>query len=112
MLVMEENKKNVAAEKATEQKKLSYDELNKIASDLHLSNQKLYARVQELQEMLSNRDFEYSSFFLNALFRVVDHAEMYDADFANWCIDNIKSAMHSFVENANPADAKKDGEAE
>lgn len=107
---MEENK--TKAGKAPEgQKKLSYEELNQIASDLHMSNQRLYSRVQELEDVLSRRDFEFSSFFMNSLFRVVDHAEMYDSDFIDWCIGNIKNAMYSFVQNTT-SEEKKDGKAE
>lgn len=106
---MEENKKNGQAPEP--RKKLSYEELNQMAGDLHLSNQKLYARVQELQDLLSRRDFEYTSFLLSSLFRVVDHLELYDDKFGEWAVQNIQDALTSLVESTKPKE-ETDGKAE
>ena len=107
---MEENKNKVEGKP----EKLSYEKLNEIASNLHVSNQKLYARVQELQEALSNREFEYTSFFLTMLFKVVEHAEMYNQDFVDWTIKNIEDALRSFMASVEQtqAEEKTDGKAE
>ena len=106
---MEENKK-----KQEQPEKLSYEKLNEIASNLHITNQKLYARVQELQEALSNKEFDYTSFFLSMLFKVVEHAEMYNAEFVEWTVKNIEDALRSFMASMEQAqtEEKSDGKAE
>lgn len=90
-----------------EQKKLSYEELEKIASDLHVQYQKLMAEYQKCLNALNSRDFEYTSFFLGSLFRVMDHPEMYKDEFVKWASENIEAALTAFAE-----DAQKSAEAE
>ena len=106
---MEEKKQNAQGAP----KKLSYEELAQAASDLQMSNQKLYARVQQLQEALEHREFEFTSFVLNALFKVVEHAEMYPADFLEKCIGNIVGAITEIIESNKPQEEEqKDVKAE
>lgn len=73
--------------------KLSYEELNKAASELHVQYQKLLTEYQKAMSMLQAKDFEYMSFFLQMLFKVVDHSEKYSADFSVWAIENIENMM-------------------
>ena len=80
---MEENKK-------TEQARLSYGELAKRFGELHLQYQKLVAEYQKAMEALNSRDFDYSSFFLSALFRVMEHPEMYNDKFVEWTGKHIE----------------------
>lgn len=90
-----------------EKKKLSYEELNKAASDLHVQYQKLFAEYQKVLEALNSRDFEYTSFFLQALFKVVEHPDMYKNDFVTWCTENIQAALTSFAESAKQNSASE-----
>ena len=92
-------------------KKLTYEELSKAASELHVQYQKLAGEYQKAMEALRNRDFEYTSFFLQMLFKVMEHPEMYKSEFVNWCSGNIESALVAFLENTKPqgeAQEKKD----
>lgn len=91
---MEEKKQN-----QPQQKKLSYEELSKAASELHVQYQKLMAEYQKALEALRNRDFDYTSFFLQMLFKVMDHPEMYKDEFVKWASDNIEAALTTFADN-------------
>ena len=105
---MEENK-------AKEQKKLSYEELNQAASELWQANQKLTQQIQQMQKALENRDFDYSSFFLSMLFKVTEHIDLYTDEFKKWTIENIQAALTSFaasyseLKDEEPGKAQKDG---
>ena len=106
--IMEENK-------AKEQKKLSYEELNQAASELWQANQKLTQQIQQMQKALENRDFDYSSFFLSMLFKVTEHIDLYTDEFKKWTIENIQAALTSFaasyseLKDKEPVKAQKDG---
>lgn len=89
--------------------KLSYEELEKVVSDLHVQYQKLMAEYQKCIKALNDRDFEYTSFFLGALFRVMEHPEMYNDEFVKWASENIEAALTSFAENAKK-EAEKEAE--
>lgn len=90
---MEEKNKN------QQPKKLSYEELSKAASELHVQYQKLVAEYQKAMEALQNRDFDYTSFFLQMLFKVMEHPEMYTDEFVKWASTNIEAALMSFADN-------------
>lgn len=83
------------------QKRLTYDELNKAASELHVQYQKLYAEYEKAMEALRNRDFDYTSFFLQMLFKVMEHPDMYTEKFVKWASGNIESALVAFAESAH-----------
>ena len=78
------------------QEKLSYEQLAKNFGELHLQYQKLYAEYQKAMEALNSRDFDYSSFFLSALFRVMEHPEMYNDKFVEWTGKHIEDALYAF----------------
>lgn len=100
---MEEKKQN-------QTKKLSYEELSKAASELHVQYQKLMAEYQKAVQALNSRDFDYTSFYLQMLFKVMEHPEMYTKEFTDWASKNIEGALTSFAENfKQPEDAEKDG---
>ena len=98
---MEENKT-----KKEEPKKLSYEELSQAASNLHVQYQKLLAQYQKAMAALNDRSFEYTSFFLSMLFKVMEHPEMYSEDFVKWCAGNIESALRDFEDASKPAEMK------
>lgn len=89
---MEENKK-----KQEEPKKLSYEELQRTAGDLYQHNQRLLQQIHQMQEALERRDFDYTSFFLSMLFKVMEHPEMYETKFVEWATNNIQSALYAFA---------------
>ena len=91
------------------QKKLSYEELAKSFGELHLSYQKLYAEYEKAVEVIKNREFDYTSFFLSMLFKVMDHPEMYNVEFVNWASKCIEDALRSFDEMMIHSLSKTDG---
>ena len=102
---MEEKKKNGQPEK------LSYDELKQRFGDLFGQYQKLSAEYQRAMEALNNRDFDYTSFFLSMLFKVMEHPEMYTDEFCKWTSEHIMDALYSF-DNAMKQQPKNANEAE
>lgn len=95
-----------------EKKKLSYEELSKAASELHIQYQKLMSEYQKAMAALDDRAFNYSSFLLQMLFKVVEHPEMYTKEFIEWSTKNIESAIYSFAESANSATENTKAKAE
>lgn len=83
-------------------KKFTYDELKNMASELYTQNQKLSQQCQRMQQALESQEFNYMSFFLSMLFKVLEHAEYYTDDFTKWCIDNIQSALTAFANSMHP----------
>lgn len=101
-----------------EPKKLSYDELKKTASEIHVAYQKLAAQYQKLAneheealKALDDKAFSQTSFFLSCLFKVLEHPEMYkNAEFVDWASENIESILRGFNSalTAEPEDKPKD----
>lgn len=96
--------------KAGQQEKLSYEELSKAASDLHVQYQKLVVEYQKAMEALRNRDFDYTSFFLSMLFKVMEHPEMYSDEFVNWSSKHIEDALYSFEKAMMPEEKTDEAE--
>ena len=94
------------------QKKLSYEELAKNFGELHLQYQKLAAEYRKAMEALNNRDFDYSSFFLSMLFKVMEHPEMYSDKFVEWSTKHIEDALRSFDDAMRQNPEEKTDEAE
>lgn len=86
---MEEDKKT---------KELSYDELKKVASDLHAQNQQMSAYIRKMQAALDDQMFNQSSFFISMLFKVLEHPEMHTEDFVSWAAQKIETALKTFDE--------------
>lgn len=82
---MEENKKQ------EEPKKLTYEELAAKFNDLYVQYQKVTKMYQQVVSM--DRNFEYMSFFLDRLFKVMDHPNRYSEKFVNWCSKNIQDLL-------------------
>lgn len=101
-----EEKKNQAQE--PERKKLSYEELSKAASELHIQYQKLVVEYKKAVEALNNREFEYNSFFLTMLFKVMEHPERYTEKFVKWSSENIEAALTGFAEAARLANKEQE----
>ena len=103
---MEEKKK------VGQQEKLSYDELKQRFGDLFGQYQKLSAEYQRAMEALNNRDFDYTSFFLSMLFKVMEHPEMYSEEFVSWTGKHIEDALYSFDKAMTNGGAEKTDKAE
>lgn len=100
---------------ATEQKKpgqpegkLSYDELNRAASEIHIQYQKLVEQYRQLAQehqkalaALESREFDYTSFFISMLFKVMEHPDQYDYDFVKWSAGKIQDTLQSFDQAMN-----------
>ena len=90
------------------QEKLTYEELAKNFGELHLQYQKLADAYQKAVQALQNRDFDYTSFFVSMLFKVMEHPEMYEDEFVTWTAKHIQDALYSFdemmVKSAQPAE--------
>lgn len=117
---MEENiKKDVGAEGApAAENQISFEELNANYMELNVGYQKLVAahrklmaEHQQAMDALQNRDFDYMSFFLSMLFKVMDHPNKYDVKFVDWAVQNIQSTLIGFSESLRQQPAQdKDGE--
>lgn len=89
--------------------KLTYEEVVQAASELDIQYQKLMAQYQKAIEALNSREFDYISFFLSMLFKVMDHPNMYKTEFVKWAQANIEQMMTSFAANLQkPSEEKKE----
>ena len=73
-------------ETPTEEKKLSYEQLNEIAHQLSEQNRELYQKVQEMNMANIFKRLEY-------LFKVVDLSVEFKQEFVNKCKEEITTLM-------------------
>ena len=92
--------------------KLTYEELANKFGELHLQYQKLQDAYQRAMQALDSRDFDYTSFFLSMLFKVMEHPEMYTDAFTTWTRKKIENALYSFDKAMNGQPEEKTDEAE
>lgn len=73
-------------EAQTEQKKMSYEELENVAHQLSEQSRELYNKLQEMN---------YANLFkrLDYLFKVIEFSTMFDSDFVIKCTDEIKGIL-------------------
>ena len=96
---MEENKeKTVKLE--SENRKLSYEELNDMARQLSQQNQQLYAQLQRVNMNNMFRRLDY-------LFEVVKNGAMFSPEFLDNCVQEIKESLTITEEGQLDPDAKK-----
>ena len=118
---MEEKNKASQAKQSEDQRAMSYDELRKTCSELFTDNKKLSYQIEQMKQaleqshkMLESRDFDYTSFMLSMMFKVVEHPEMYSDEFVKWVVANIESSLKTFVstmqEQANEAEVKEEAD--
>ena len=88
---MEENKK--------EQKKLSYEELQNVASQLSQQNQQLNLMLQQAMTNIFKR--------LDYLFKVLENKDCFDSDFVITCADEIKDIITGPVEETKEEEEKE-----
>ena len=81
---------------------LTRTELVQQYDDLLFQYRKATEIIRNLRAELEKRDFDYTSFFLGALFRVMEHPEMYTDKFVKWASESIESALISFSDAMRP----------
>lgn len=101
-------------EENTKAQKPSYEDLAKGFAEVQGQYDKLMTAYKQALEALRKRDLEYTSFFLQMLFKVVEHPDMYATEFVGWTTENIEKLMRSFVSGtgSDGKDGKKQNEAE
>lgn len=95
-----------------QKKELSYEELKKVASDLHMQNQKMSAYIQNMQNALNEQAFNQTSFFVSMLFKVLEHPEMHEQTFVDWAAKKVEEILKSFDEAISGEEEEKANEAE
>ena len=92
---MEENKEK--------QGKLSYEELNEAASQLHADYQKLMAEYRKAIEEINRLQFDGVAFELSMLFKVLENKTVFSnneklrgTDFIGWCVARIHDCIVSY----------------
>jgi hypothetical protein len=92
---MEENKEK--------QGKLSYEELNEAASQLHADYQKLMAEYRKAIEEINRLQFDGVAFELSMLFKVLENKTVFSnneklrgTDFIGWCVSRIHDGIVSY----------------
>lgn len=98
-----EEKKQPVMKPVQPTKKLTYEELNQAASELHTQYQKLAQEYQKVVAALNNRQFDYMSFLLQMLFKVMEHPEMYTQEFVKWASSNIEESLTGFAQSITSA---------
>lgn len=103
---MEENNKI-----QEEPKKLTYEELSAKFNDLWQQYEKLVGLHRQALAQLNDQSFNVMSFYLNMLFKVMEHPNRYPEKFLNWTSRNIQSMMHSLEESLVPPQEPQKTEA-
>ena len=57
------------------------------------------AEYLKARQALDEQDFNYTAFFLQMLFKVLEHPENYSKEFVPWCAKNIELAVTTFADN-------------
>lgn len=83
---MEENKNINVENPQNEVKKLSYEELEKVAINLQKQCQELYAQVQEMQVGMIFKRLDY-------LFKTLEYYSLLDTNFVKACAKEIQDIL-------------------
>lgn len=86
--------------------KYTYEQLNSIAGQLLNENRELKARMGQMQDALDSREFQYSAFLLESLFKVVEHPEMYKSEFVDKATAKIEEYLDSFMSSSEQKESK------
>jgi hypothetical protein len=73
--------------------KLSYEKLNQACAELSEQNGQMQKYIQNLHGQLRDLKEAYMMKRLDYLFKVLQYASMFDADFIGSCADEIKEAL-------------------
>ena len=93
---MEENQNktvNMAGKevKKEENKKISYEDLQKAAGQLYQQNQQLIAKCKQYEEQMQR--LNNVEVRLHYLFEVLDKGSYFDDDFIEVCVNEVKEIM-------------------
>lgn len=85
---MEENKTKVVSMNTgkSEEKKLTYEQLNDACNQLWQQNKQLAVRNRELEQFAINKRLDY-------LFKVLEYSSKFSNDFIISCTNEIEEAM-------------------
>lgn len=83
-------------EKKNQPQKLSYEELNEAASNLHAQYQKLMVEYQKAINELNRVSFEGVGFLISMLFKVLENEKRFDYDFIKWSAERIKTGLLTY----------------
>jgi len=75
---------------------LTREELKANFDELSRQYEKAVSYIRQLQEQLKNRDFDYSSFYLSMLFKVIENNTVFSQEFVSKCSEEIEDALTSF----------------
>lgn len=75
---------------------ITFDQLKEYYAELSQRYQQLSAQNEQMRQALEDQQFNYMSFFVSMLFKVMEHPEMYNDDFVNWSSKEIEGALRSF----------------
>jgi len=87
-------------------KPLSYEELKAAFNDLSMQYQKLVGQYQQALRTING--FDSTSFILNAMFKVMEHPELYKDGFVGWVAENIEGALTTLAQNINASSEEKE----
>lgn len=77
--------------KKEENKKISYEDLQKAAGQLYQQNQQLIAKCKQYEEQMQR--FNNVEVRLHYLFEVLDKGSYFDSDFIDTCVNEVKEIM-------------------
>jgi hypothetical protein len=88
---MEEKK-----QKQEKPEQITFEQLKGYYAELSQRYQQLASQNEQMRQALEDQQFNYMSFFVSMLFKVMDHPEMYNEDFVGWTAKEIEDALRSF----------------
>lgn len=91
--------------KKEENKKISYEDLQKAAGQLYQQNQQLIAKCKQYEEQMQR--LNNVEVRLHYLFEVLDKGSYFDNDFIDACVNEVKEIMTIKKE---PEEEKEDKE--
>lgn len=85
--------KNSPSQPEQPTQKLSYEKLNQVCAELSEQNGQMQKYIQSLHGQLHDLEEAYMMKRLDYLFKVLQYASMFDADFVGSCAEEIKEAL-------------------
>ena len=86
---------------------LTFEKLKEYYGELSQRYQQLADQNEQMMRALQSREFDYMSFFVSMLFKVMEHPEMYSGDFTDWASKEIEDALRSFKAASQPTEPEK-----
>ncbi len=90
---------NMASNKSTEAKKLTYEQLNDACNQLWQQNKELAVRNKELTQFAMHKRLDY-------LFKVLEFSKDFSSDFVGTCAKEIEEAMTIPQQEEKPEEGK------